>query len=146
LRRKKQKEEYYDSYYQNFIKLADSNRIDIVGHLDLVTKHVETSNFFDSESPKYKQIALDAIRKVFKRCQVFEVNTGAIARGYRTTFYPAPFIMQELKNLGAKMIISSDCHNMDFLNCKFDEALKYILSFGFDCAYLFDGEKFTPFK
>ena len=133
-------------YYQNFERLSTLSRIDIVGHADLVSKHSETSNFFDVNSTKYQQFALNSIRKVFERCQVFEVNTGAVARGYKNGFYPAPFIMEELKRLGAKMVISSDCHNKDFLNCKFNEALKYILSFGFDSAYIFDGEKFIPFK
>lgn len=44
------------------------------------------------------------------------MNTGAIARGYRTTPYPAPFILKELKNLGCGIIISSDCHDKLQLN------------------------------
>ena len=76
---------------------------------------------------------------------MFEVNSGAIARGYRTTPYPAPFIMEELKNLGAKMIISSDCHNKEFLDCNFDKSIEYIKSFGFKKVYKFDGKDFVPF-
>ena len=135
--------DYANCYYENFAKLAETKRIDIVGHTDLVTKHCEKIKFFDEEHPFYKEFALKAVRKVFERCQVFEVNTGAIARGYRTTPYPAPFIMEELRRLGAKMIISSDCHNMQFLDCGFDSALSFVKSFGFDKIYKFDGEDFV---
>ena len=133
-------------YYENFSLLAETKRIDIVGHADLVTKHCENVKFFDETHPSYKEFAVKAVRKVFERCQVFEVNTGAIARGYRTTPYPAPFIMEELKRLEAKMIISSDCHNMQFLDCGFEKALSYVKSFGFDKIYKFDGERFVGFS
>ena len=137
--------EFAKLYYQTFEKLKDSRRIDIVGHCDLVSKHSENENFFDSNCKEYKEFALSAIRKVFKRCQVFEINTGAIARGYRTTPYPAPFIMQELKKLGAKMIISSDCHNQDFLDCHFEDSIKYLKSFGFDKVYKFENGEFVGY-
>ena len=86
--------DFAHAYYQNFEKLTLTKRIDVIGHADLVSKHSETSDFFDTDSAIYKDIALKSIRKVFERCQVFEVNTGAVARGYKNGFYPAPFIMQ----------------------------------------------------
>ena len=138
--------EYAKCYYENFARLADTKRIDIVGHADLVTKHSERVKLFDENCAEYKAAALKAVRKVFERCQVFEVNTGAIARGYRSTPYPAPFIMEELKKLGAKIIISSDCHNKDFLNCNFDKAISYVKSFGFDKIYKFNGKDFLGFN
>lgn len=138
--------DYAKCYYDTFVNLADSKRIDIVGHADLLTKHCENAELFDCDCKAYKDIALNAIRRVFERCQVFEVNTGAIARGYRTTPYPAPFIMQELKNLGAKMIISSDCHDKNFLDCEFDKALAYVKGFGFDKIYKFNGKEFVGTK
>lgn len=136
---------YAKCYYDNFSKLAETKRIDVVGHADLVTKHKESVEFFDENSAEYKDYAIRAVRTVFERCKVFEVNSGAIARGYRTTPYPAPFIMEELKKLGAKMIISSDCHNKDFLDCNFNESLAYVKSFGFDKIYKFNGKDFVAF-
>ena len=137
--------DFAECYYSTFSRLAETSRIDIVGHADLVTKHAEREQFFDCDGKAYKEFALKAIKKVFERCQVFEINTGAIARGYKTAPYPAPFIMQELKRLGAKMIISSDCHDKNFLDCQFDSALSYAKSFGFDKIYKFDGKFFVGF-
>ena len=56
------------------------------------------------------------------------------------------YIMEELKKLGAKIIISSDCHNKDFLNCNFDKAISYVKSFGFDKIYKFNGKDFLGFN
>lgn len=136
--------EYAKKYYNDLAKLRET-KLDIVGHVDIVTKHSEKANFFDVDSKEYKNCALESITALAEKCKVFEVNTGAVARGYRTTFYPAPFIMKRLKELDCKLVLSSDCHNKDYLNFMFDDGLKYIESFGFKCAYKFKNGEFIPF-
>ena len=84
------------------------------------------------DSPAYRKSALDCLHEVAKHFRLFEVNTGAIARGYRTTPYPAPFILKEMKRLGCSVLISSDCHDRRFLDCGFDQALQLVASCGFD--------------
>ena len=63
---------------------------------------------------------IEAAEALAGKIPYFEVNTGAIARGYRTTPYPSLFIMKELKRLGFCTVISSDCHNSAFLDCGYD--------------------------
>lgn len=123
---------YAKAYYENVARLPEYGSFDIIGHLDLVTKHSETHSFFDTEAKEYQHAALDALHAVIRHCNVFEVNTGAIARGYRTTPYPAPFLMQEIRRLGGHVLISSDCHRKQDLNCYFDQALDYVKACGFD--------------
>ena len=137
---------YAKNFYENAAKLPDIYPFDIVGHFDLVTKHSEKYSFFDTDSHQYNSYALEALCAVAEKIKIFEVNTGAIARGYRTTPYPAPFIMQAIKDLGCDIIISSDCHNMDYLDCYFDEALEYAKSFGFNHIMELTDDCFLPVK
>ena len=137
---------YAQTYYQTLARLSSVERVDIVGHFDLVTKHSETESFFDTESKEYQNFALEALCSLYERCKVFEINTGVVSRGYKTTFYPAPFIMRELKSRGAKMIISSDCHDKNLLDFGFSDALDYLKSFGFEAVFTFDGNGFIPQK
>ncbi len=137
---------YVRSYYENLAKINDLSRTDIVGHCDLVTKYCEREKFFDENCKEYTSYALEGITAVAEKNKVFEVNTGAIARGHRTTVYPAPFIMKRLKELNCHLVISSDCHNKQFLNCKFSEATEYVKSFGFDKIYLFKNGEFVASK
>ena len=74
---------------------------------------------------------IEAIDELTKSVDVFEVNTGAIARGYRKTPYPQDFILKELKKRGCGIIITSDCHDNRFLDYKFDEALHLVKACGF---------------
>ena len=106
----------------------------------------EIKSDMDENCKEYMSYALESITAVAEKNKVFEVNTGAIARGHRTTVYPAPFIMKRLKELNCHLVISSDCHNKQFLNCKFSEATEYIKSFGFDKIYLFKNGEFVASK
>ncbi len=122
------------AYYENMCKLKDIWDFDIIGHFDLITKNPEIEQFF-SESKKYRSYALEALHCLKEKFDVFEINTGAIARGYRKTPYPAPFILKEMNNIGCKMIITSDCHNKNFLNIHFKESLDLMKECGFKEVY-----------
>ena len=52
-----------------------------------------------------------------------EVNTGAMARGYRPIPYPAPALLRTLRELGGRVILTSDCHDAARLIYGYAEAL-----------------------
>ncbi len=110
---------FAELYYETVGKLADCP-IDIVGHFDLLTKFQEQKPIFDTASPRYVSAWQSAADKLLKAGKSFEINTGAISRGLRTTPYPAPDILSYLKEHGAKLILSSDSHRADTLCYAFD--------------------------
>ena len=76
----------------------------------------------DTDSEEYLHYAKTAIASLQGKIDIFEVNTGAISRGYRTSPYPQKELLKEFLGKGFKPIISSDCHNKNFLDCSFEEA------------------------
>jgi len=116
-------------YYRVITEHIKNSKADIVGHFDLVTKY----GIVPEDHPDYVDAAVGAMREITKYCDVFELNTGAIARGLRKVPYPAPFLMRELKRIGARVIITSDCHYRERLTVWFDDAEAYLESFGFKC-------------
>ena len=66
----------------------------------------------------------------------FEVNTGAIARGYKTQPYPAMPFLKEFFACGFGAIITSDCHNKDYLDCGFDLAREMLSEAGFRSRFI----------
>ena len=128
-------------YYQTLAKMANNVKIDIVGHFDLITKNIEIKKLFDTEDKAYRDYALESLRAVCEKVKIFEVNTGAMARGYRNTPYPMPFLLKELKTLGGQITISSDCHDKNYLDFAYDDTIQYVKSCGFDKIAIFkDGE------
>lgn len=133
---------YVECYYNTLKEVVKKTNADVVGHFDLVVKNNEGNKFFDEEDGWYKECALDSLREIAKAKPVFEVNTGAMARGYKTVPYPAKFILEEIKKLGCDVVITSDCHNADNLGYAFDEALKIVKDCGFDRVKVLTGNGF----
>lgn len=135
---------YARAYYDTLARLPEYGKFDIIGHFDLITKHRDNIQFFDEDSDEYKRLVIQAAEKLVGKIPYFEVNTGAIARGYRKTPYPALFIIKELKRLGFKAVISSDCHNKNMLDCSFDVAADLLKEAGYKERYILTETGFIP--
>ena len=120
--------------------------VDFVGHFDIFTKNLEKRKFFDCDSDEYKKYALEALHSVKEKCEFFEINTGAVSRGYRTTPYPAPFILKEMNNIGAKIVISSDCHDKNFIDCYYKEARDMLIEACFKTLWILTSNGFKEVK
>lgn len=116
---------YVESYYSLVADVVRKTGCDILGHFDLVTKFNEGYKYFDEESGWYKAAALSALRAVLdsEKKPIIEINTGAMARGYRTAPYPASFILREIAKSDCAVILSSDCHDKEQLDYGFQELL-----------------------
>jgi histidinol-phosphatase (PHP family) len=91
---------------------------------------------FDTESKEYRDAALTALHAVAGKIPFFEVNTGAMARKYRTMPYPSLELLKEMKALDIKLILSSDCHNKFYLTAAFDECAEMMRSVGYREMYV----------
>lgn len=126
-------------YYETLALAADTEkygRFDIIAHIDLVAKNNEKGGFFDEDSKEYLSYASDAIDALKGKIDLFEVNTGAVARGYKTSFYPKREILDMLRDRGFGAVISSDCHNMDYLDFGFEDAAEYLREAGFKSRFI----------
>ena len=129
-------------YYETVAKMPTIHKFDIIGHFDILTKNNQLQRFLDTESKAYMQYATDAIAALQGKIDVFEVNTGAISRGYRTSPYPSKELLKEFLIKGFKPVITSDCHNKDFLDCYFDETKLLLKEVGFRSQCVFRDNKF----
>ena len=99
---------------------------------------------FDMEDPAYLRAGLEAIDALTGKIPFFEVNTGAISRGYRTAPYPAPAFLRAFRERGFGAVITSDCHNAQFLDCGFADAVQLLRSCGFKERYILTKDGFKP--
>lgn len=111
-----------EAYYGNVADVYRKTGCDIIGHFDLVTKFNEKEHFFDEQDARYKSAWKKALDELLKYDVVFEVNTGAIARGYKTKPYPSEEILYYIKKGGGRVIVTTDCHNKDMLGYYAEEA------------------------
>ena len=110
-----------EAYYETVSRVADVTGCDIIGHFDLVTKFTETDPAIDTRDPRYVQAWQRAADILLKTGKPFEINMGAMARGYRTEPYPAKDIRDYIRAHGGKLIMSSDAHAKENITYGFKE-------------------------
>lgn len=129
-------------YYETVARLPEKKNFDIIGHFDLITKNNEQGRFIDVSSKEYIDLGLEAIGALKGKIPFFEVNTGAISRGYRTAPYPQIEFLKEFKRCGFGAVITSDSHDKSTLDCSFEEAKELLISAGFKSRYILTKDGF----
>lgn len=119
-----------DTYWENMYACVSSGLFDIIGHLDLINRLIPKNKFNHFE--KQKEI-IDIIKK---NNTVMELNTS----GYRyknKEQFPSIEILKYAKEKNVKIVISSDAHNIERLNCDFDKAEKILLDMDYTNRFRF---------
>ena len=119
-----------EAYYRQEADVARKTGADIIGHFDLLTKFNEADPLFDEEHPRYVAASNAALDALIETRRPFEINTGAISRGYRTTPYPSLRLMRRIAEHGGAAVLSSDSHRADTLCFRFEECRELAASVG----------------
>lgn len=135
-----------EKYYSSFCDYIKWRKPDIIGHFDLLTKFEEKqANMFFSND-EYIKLSKKYLSEAIRSESIFEVNTGAISRGYRLTPYPHESLLYELKCADSKVIITSDCHDKNDLSFYFTETKQILKEIGFQYIYLMFNNQFIKEK
>lgn len=121
---------YSEKYFEAVSKIYDETHCDIIGHFDLLTKFLERDPVFSEDDPAYVKVRTRALERLLATPAVFEVNTGAISRGYRTSPYPHPDVIDVIRRAGKPLVVTSDTHNASTLDFMINETAEYLGSLG----------------
>ena len=127
-------------YYENVADVYNKTGCDILGHIDLVTKFNDNGALFDESDERYLSAVKGAVDKLITNDLYFEVNTGAISRGYKSAPYPSMPVLKYIVQSGGKLILSGDTHAKENLCFDFENAIEYIKLSGADKLYTIDGK------
>jgi histidinol-phosphatase (PHP family) len=130
--------DYYaaaEAYYASISELWRVTDCDIVAHFDLITKFNEGGALFDEGHRRYRAAASDALDSLLRDELFFEINTGAIARGYRKDPYPALPYLKRIRERGGRIVLSGDTHSAKALGLYYEAAVEYARAAGFRSAW-----------
>ena len=133
-----------EAYFETVGSFADNEAIDIVGHFDLITKFNEQKPLFDTASPRYRAAARRAMEKLVAAGKIFEINAGAMTRGYRTEPYPSVELLCRLREMGGKITLSSDAHTPESVYGGFEKMADLALGCGFTEVWQYIDGAFRP--
>lgn len=129
-------------YFDMLCEHVERVKPTVVGHFDVITKFSQ----MPEEEDAYREIAEQALRRVLKACPYVEVNTGAIARGWRKSPYLGRYLLKTLREEGGEVLLGSDSHHKDNLIFYFDETVEILKQAGFDHICVFNGRDFDRMK
>jgi len=110
---------FISAYFAAERTMVSSFDFDIVAHPDLVRKFNAKHPWFDESAPWYAE-ELECTADAFAESgKTVEINTGAISRGWLDDAYPDERFIRLLKERGVKLVLSSDAHSANALDCAF---------------------------
>lgn len=128
---------FAEAYFRDESRIVAETDCDIVGHFDLLLKFNEKERIFNEKSPRYRKAGESALERIFRDFKAkglqptFEVNTGAMAKEYRTEPYPSRDTLRVIRDMGGSFIINSDCHRAEKLDYGFVLAKELLVSEGY---------------
>lgn len=112
---------FAERYFATVGDVIAKTNADIIGHFDLISKFNEGERLFDESHPRYVAAYTAAIDRLLPYGKPFEVNTGAISRGYRTHPYPSAAMLRYVAKKGGNVILSGDSHSAETLCYRFEK-------------------------
>lgn len=129
-------------YYLAIERQAQNPNIQIIGHLDLIAKYNENQTYYCFDDPKILSYAKVAIEQLVKAGKIFEMNSGAMARGYRNSPYPSIELLKLIYEANGKILINTDCHDKEYLDYGMQICLDLAKQIGFKTLEMFNGKNF----
>ncbi len=119
-------------------------KADVVGHIGLISKFNEQQPLFDHQDRRYLDYAAETIALAVERELLVEINSGAMSRGYRSTPYPYREQLKLLKELGGRIILTSDCHRAQWIDFGMEKSMELAKAAGFRETWIWEENGFVP--
>ena len=119
------------SYYHQINEMLESQRPEIVGHLDKIRMY-NRNRYFSEDDGWYKDLVDETLRVIKETETVVEVNTRGLYKKRSDALFPGIEILKKIHALKIPVLISSDAHKPVELSYGFDGAKNVLLEIGFE--------------
>lgn len=126
---------FAEAYYDAVGNVIEVTKADVIGHFDLIAKFNRGDKLFNSLDERYIAAWKRAADKLLAHKKPFEVNVGAMSRGYTCEPYPSLSILKYISENGGEVIFSGDCHSIDALGAYMKEADDVVKRAGFKSLF-----------
>jgi histidinol-phosphatase (PHP family) len=141
------------AYYRQVNLMLETQRFDIIGHLDKIKMH-NRGRYFSEDEKWYRDLVSETLRLIKEKDIIAEVNTRGIYKKRSDTIYPGIEILKQIKSLGIKVMVNSDAHQPEEIDGAYLYAFRLLEAAGIDETAFFSGTNceftsiplvFTPF-
>ncbi|HHZ03155.1 MAG TPA: histidinol-phosphatase HisJ [Tissierellia bacterium] len=121
-----------ETYYETISEMAYKFQPPIIGHFDLFKKNNKNNILFNENEPWYIEAVENCLGIIKNTSSAIEINTGGIARGFTKEQYPSTFILELIREINIPVIINTDAHSVEGLDCGLNEMYMLLNKLGFE--------------
>ena len=120
------------TFYDNVIKLIETQKFDILAHLNLIEKFNYGNRFFDPMEKWYQDKVKEVLNAVKSKNIIIELNARSRYKKLIDDFSPSDWIVKEARKLDIPFVISGDVHKIEELSIFWDDAVKNLKQNGYN--------------
>jgi histidinol-phosphatase (PHP family) len=119
-----------ENYYSETIKMVDSFKPTIIGHMDKIKMHNSGNRYFDEKATYYINAVHDTLDYIKKKDCIVELNTRGLYKHQERLSYPSSWILKAMNEKHIRTTLSSDSHNPEELLKEFVFASDLLIKAG----------------
>ena len=127
------------AFYHQTNLMLETEKFEIIGHLDKITMHNQ-NRFFTTSEQWYRKLVLETIALIKEKGVIVEVNSRGLYKKRSSDFFPETFILKQLHAEKIPVMINSDAHAPHEISLLHDEAVAVLKAVGFTERGVIDGE------
>jgi len=133
------------SYYSQIREMVNTQKPNIIGHLDKVVMNT-AGEFFNETESWYQEEIMKTLAVIKENNAIIEINTRGLYKNKWHTSFPSPEILKMSNKLNIPIVISSDAHSITELSGAYDIAIDIALKAGYQHQMIFNNGKWTKTK
>jgi histidinol-phosphatase (PHP family) len=118
-------------YYELIRYMIMLETPDILGHLDKIKLHNQQQLFFAENEEWYRREVFRTLQTIATTDTLVEVNTRGLYLGKTLELYPSRWVLEEIRQMGIRIVLSSDAHHPTQVAAGFQQAVKVLRDMGF---------------
>lgn len=117
------------SFYEQNMEMIETQKPDILGHLDKIKMH-NKERLFSIKEKWYRDLVESCLVSAKRQDVVIEINSRGIYKGRCQELFPSLKIALKAQDMGVPLMLNSDAHTPEELEGAYDIALKNLIESG----------------
>jgi histidinol-phosphatase (PHP family) len=126
-----------ERYYELTRTMLQTDKPDILGHLDRIKKNNQHQSFFSEQSSWYREAIEATVDVIAASGVIVEVNTKSYYKSYTQEPDPSYWILEMLHQRQVPIQLSSDTHHPDDITKSFETVRDRLVQIGFRTQRIF---------
>ena len=119
-----------EKYFDNIIKMTNTQKPDIIGHFDLIRKYNLKKEYFTEEEDWYIQKVEEVLKHIKENNCIVEVNIKLMNANNLDAHYPNKNTIKKILEAEIPLILNTDAHSINNLDNFYFEAVEELKKVG----------------